>query len=50
MSVRMAETSSMSEFPMINGREYEDKAELSIYLKGPPLIDISKVVHKNRKL
>jgi hypothetical protein len=46
----MAETCSMGEFPMIKGREYEEKRELSIYLKGPPLIDISKAVYKKQEI
>jgi hypothetical protein len=42
----MAEASSLDEFPMIKGREYEDEANLSIYFKSLVLIDISNAVQK----
>ena len=42
----MAETSSLGEFPMIKGREYEDKANLLIYFQSLVLIGISNAVQK----
>ena len=46
----MAETSSLEKVPIIKGREYEDKADLSTYFKSLALIDISNAVHKKQEI